>query len=119
VYIYRLRSHSLSPLQLVHSQPSSRFPTHIALFTTILLLQSLLNSSPICPAFVDITAFVNITAFALPTSIRCHQSVDSSSDEYEPTDTGTEYHSGSETELTGVGDDVDEVNVADKVDEYN
>jgi hypothetical protein len=36
------------------------------------------------------------------------QSVDSS-DEYELTDSETEYHSGSETELTDVNDDVDEV----------
>jgi hypothetical protein len=46
--------------------------------------------------------------------MRRHQSVDSSSDEYEPTDSETEYHSGSETELTDVYDDVDEVDTADK-----
>jgi hypothetical protein len=38
---------------------------------------------------------------------RC-QSVDSSSDEYELTDSEIEYHSGSETEPTDVDDDVDE-----------
>jgi len=37
------------------------------------------------------------------------QSVDSSSDEYELTDSETEYHSGLETEPTDVDDDVDEV----------
>jgi len=37
------------------------------------------------------------------------QSVDSSSDEYELTDSETECHSGLETEPTDVDDDVDEV----------
>jgi hypothetical protein len=43
--------------------------------------------------------------------LRCpsrRQSVDSS-DKYELTDSETEYHSGSETELTDVDNDVDEV----------
>jgi hypothetical protein len=79
------------------------------LSSTIALVQSLLNSSIICPALVDITAFVDITFFALPANMRRRQSVDSSLDEYEPTDSETEYHLGSETELTDVDDDVDEV----------
>jgi hypothetical protein len=87
------------------------------LSTTIALVQSLLNSSIICPALVDIIAFVDITFFALPANMRrcqsrrqsCRQSVDSSSDEYELTDSETEYHSGLETKLTDVDDDVDEV----------
>ena len=37
------------------------------------------------------------------------QSVDSSLDEYKLTDLETEYHSGLETELIDVNDDVDEV----------
>ena len=40
--------------------------------------------------------------------MRRRQSVDSSSDEYEPTDSETKYHSGLETELTDVDDDMDE-----------
>ena len=36
------------------------------------------------------------------------QLVDSSSDECEPTDSETEYHLSSETELTDIDDDVDE-----------
>jgi hypothetical protein len=83
--------------------------------TTITLVQSLLNSI-ICPALVDITSFVDITFFALPANMRCRQSrrqssrqsVDSS-DEYELTDSETEYHSGSETEPTDVDNDIDEV----------
>jgi hypothetical protein len=82
------------------------------LSTTIALVQSLLNSSIICPALVDITTFVDTTFFALPANMRRRQSrcqsVDSS-DEYELTDSETEYHSGLETEPTHVGDDVDEV----------
>jgi hypothetical protein len=84
---------------------------------TIALVQSFLNSSIICPALVDITAFVDITLFALLANMpcclsccqSCCQSVDSSSDKYKLTDSETEYHSGSETELTDVDDDVDEV----------
>jgi hypothetical protein len=49
--------------------------------------------------------------------MRRRQSADSSSDEYEPTDSETKYHSGSETELTDIDDIVDEVNVADKIDD--
>ena len=41
--------------------------------------------------------------------MRRRQSFDSSSDEYEPTDSETEYHSDSETEPTDVDDNVDEV----------
>jgi hypothetical protein len=40
--------------------------------------------------------------------MRRRQLADSSSDEYEPADSETEYHSGSETELTDVDDDVNE-----------
>ena len=40
--------------------------------------------------------------------MRRRQSVDSS-DEYELTDSETEYHSGLETELTDINDDIDEV----------
>jgi hypothetical protein len=43
-------------------------------------------------------------------------STDSSSDEYAPTDTETDQYSSSDTELTDVDDNVDEVNLADKVD---
>ncbi len=42
------------------------------------------------------------------------QSVDSSLDEYEPTDSETEYYSGSETELTDIDDDMDKANAAEK-----
>ena len=74
------------------------------------LIQFLLNSTIICPALVDITASVDITFFALLANMRRHQLVDSSSDEYELTDSEIEYHSGLETELTGVDDDdADEV----------
>jgi hypothetical protein len=41
--------------------------------------------------------------------MRCRQSVDSSSDKYGPTDSETEYPSGSETEPTDVDDDFDEL----------
>ena len=41
--------------------------------------------------------------------MRRRQSVDSSSDEYELTDSETEYPSGSETEPTDVDDDFDEL----------
>jgi hypothetical protein len=80
-----------------------------------------LSSTLFYPALVDITAFVDITFFALPTNMRrrqscrqsCRQSsrqlVDSSLDEYELTDSETEYHSGLETEPTDVDGDVDEV----------
>ena len=100
-------------LRLVRLQLSSCIAIYAELSTTIALVQSLLNSSIICPALVDITAFVDITFFALPANMRRRQSrrqsVDSSSDEYELTDSETEYHSGSETEPTDVDDDVDEV----------
>ena len=98
-------------------QLSSCIAIYAELSTTITLVQSLLNSSIICPTFVDIIAFVDITLFALPANIRhcqsrcqsCRQSVDSSLDEYELTNSETEYHSGSETKLTDVDDNVDEV----------
>ena len=123
IYTACAPTRSLFLLRLVRLQLSSciaiyaEFVTAVLFITTIALVQSLLNSSIICPALVDITAFVDITFFALPANMRrrqsrCQsrrQSVDSSSDEYELTDSETEYHSGSETEPTDVDDDVDEV----------
>ena len=96
------------PLALSSSSDSFICSYPLAL-QTIALIQSLLNSSIICPALVDITAFIDITFFTLPANMRHCQSVDSSSDEYELTDSETKYHSGSETEPTDVDDDVDEV----------
>ena len=90
-------------LRIGRSHPSSRVPTHAALLTTILYLEFLLNSSTIRPAFVD------IIFFALLTNIRLLQLVDSSLDEYEPTDSETDYHLGSETELTDVSNNINEV----------
>ena len=62
---------------------------------------------------MSFTAFVGITFFALLANVRCHQSrrqlADSSSDENELTDSETDYRSDSETELTDVDDDVEEV----------
>ena len=58
-------------LQLVRSQPFSRVAIYAALSTTIALVQSLLNSSIICPALVGITAFVDIAFFALPAICVC------------------------------------------------
>jgi hypothetical protein len=96
------------------------------LSTTIALVESLLNSSIICPALVDITAFVDITFFALPANMRRRQSrrqsrrrsrrqsrcqsVDSSLEEYELTDSEAEYHSGCAAQqlaeqLTSIGID--------------
>ncbi len=111
IYTACAPTRSLFLLRLVHLQLSSCIAIYAELSTTIALVQSLLNSI-ICPTLVDITAFVNITFFALPVNMRRHQSrrqsVDSS-DEYELTDSETEYHSGSETEPTDVDDDIDEV----------
>jgi hypothetical protein len=42
-------------------------------------------------------------------NMRRRQSVDSSTDEYELTNSETEYHLGLETEPTDVNDDVDEI----------
>jgi len=108
---------SLFLLRLVRLQLSSYIAINAELSTTTTLVQSLLNSSIICPAFVDITAFVNITFFTLLANMRCRQSrrqsrrqlVDLSLDEYELTDSETEYHSGSETEPTDIDDNVGEV----------
>jgi hypothetical protein len=112
IYTACAPTRSLFLLRLVRLQLSSCIAIYAELSTTIALVQSLLNSI-ICPALVDITAFVDITFFALPANMRRRQSrrqsVDSSSDEYELTDSETEYHSGSETEPTDVDDDVDEV----------
>ena len=113
---------SLFLLQLARLQLSSSIAIYAKLSTTIALVQSFLNSSIICPALVDITAFVDITFFALLANMprrlsrrqSRRQSVDSSNsldslDEYELTDLETEYHSGLETKLTDVDNDVDEV----------
>jgi hypothetical protein len=109
-------------------QLSSCIAIYAELSTTIALVRSLLNSSIICPVFIDITAFVDITLFALLANMRhrqpccqsrcqsccqshqsCCQLVDSSLNEYKLTDLETEYHSGSETELTDVDNDVDKI----------
>jgi hypothetical protein len=58
-------------------------------------------------SLADTITFVDVLSFALPSNMR-RQSVDSSSDEYEPTDSETEYPLGSETEPTDV-DDFDEL----------
>ena len=112
IYTACAPTRSLFLLRLVRLQLSSCIAIYAELSTTIALVQSLLDSL-ICPVLVDITAFVDITFFALPANMRRRQSrrqsVDSSSDEYELTDSETEYHSGSETEPTDVDDDVDEV----------
>jgi hypothetical protein len=116
IYTACAPTRSLFLLRLVHLQLSC-IAIYAELSTTIALVQSLLNSSIICPALVDITAFVDITFFALLANMRRRQSrrqshrqsVDSSSDEYELTDSETEYHSGSETEPTDVDNDIDEV----------
>ena len=109
IYTACAPTRSLFLLRLVRLQLSSCIAIYAELSTTIALVQSLLNSSIICPALGGITAFVDIAFFALPANIRRRQSVDSSSDEYEPTDSETEYYSGSETEPTDVDDNVDEV----------
>ena len=108
IYTACAPTRALFLLRLVRLQLSS-IAIYAELSTTITLVQFLLNSSIICPALVDITAFVDITFFVLLANIRRRQSVDSSSDEYELTDLETEYHSGSETELTDVDNNVDEV----------
>jgi len=109
VSIYTACAPARSPffLQLVRLQLSSCIAIYAELPTTIALVQSI-----ICRALVDITAFVNITFFALLANMcrrqSYRQSADSS-DEYELTDSETEYHLGSETEPTDVDDNVDEV----------
>ena len=99
-------------LFLLRLQLSSCIAIYTELSTTIALVQSLLNSSIICPTLVVITAFVDITFFALLANIPCRssccQSVDSS-EKYELTDSETEYHLGSETELADIDNDIDKV----------
>jgi len=111
IYTACAPTRSLFLLRLVRLQLSSCIAIYAELSTTIALVQSLLNSI-ICPALVDITAFVDITFSTLPANMRRRQSrrqsVDSS-DEYELTDSETEYHSGLETEPTDVDDNIDKV----------
>jgi hypothetical protein len=92
IYTACAPTRSLFLLQLVRLQLSSCIAIYAELSTTIALVQSLPNSSIICPPFVDTTAFVDITFFVLLVNMRRHQSVDSSLDEYELTDLETEYH---------------------------
>jgi len=54
------------------------------------------------------TVLVDVLSLTLPINMRRGQSLDSSSDEYEPTDSETEYASGTETESTDVDDEFDE-----------
>ena len=103
VYIYGMCPYSVSLLPLSHSFTAIPLCCNPhALSTTILLLLFLLKSSIIRTALVD------VLSLTLLINMRRGQSVDSSSDEYEPTDSETEYASGTETESTDVDDEFDE-----------